>query len=207
MGLCCAWPFSRVRLCDPMGCSPPGSSVHGDSQGKNTRVGCHALLQGIFPTQGWNPGLPHCRQIPYHLSHQGSLIQWGRDPNVLSSLAWICWWLLLFITLKLYHFNSFTYFYPLGWGRRHREIRAERQILCFSPTFPSPFHLLPPKALFFRERSYHLASLNCEWGSFGVHVPKFCGSFVLKSEFFLPSVLHALHVRWHHMLALSPILG
>ena len=35
-------------LCDLMDCSPPGSSVHGDSQGKNTGVGCHALLQGIF---------------------------------------------------------------------------------------------------------------------------------------------------------------
>ena len=32
-----------------------------DSPGKNTRVGCHALLQGIFPTQGLNPGVPHCR--------------------------------------------------------------------------------------------------------------------------------------------------
>ena len=52
--------------------SPPGSSVHGDSLGKNTKVGCHALLQGIFPTQGSNPGLPHCRQMLYHLSHQGS---------------------------------------------------------------------------------------------------------------------------------------
>ena len=41
--------------------SSPGSSVHGDSQGKNTRVGCHALLQGIFPPQGSNPSLPHCR--------------------------------------------------------------------------------------------------------------------------------------------------
>ena len=38
-----------------MDCSPPGSSVHGDSPGKNTRVGCHALLQGIFLTQGLNP--------------------------------------------------------------------------------------------------------------------------------------------------------
>ena len=55
-----------------MDLSLPGSSVHGDSPGKNTGVGCHALLQGIFPTQGLNPGLPHCRQILYHLSHQGS---------------------------------------------------------------------------------------------------------------------------------------
>ena len=38
-------------------CSPPGSSVHGDSPGKNTGVGCHVLLQGIFPTQGLNPHL------------------------------------------------------------------------------------------------------------------------------------------------------
>ena len=42
-----------------MDCSPPGSSVHGDSPGKNTGVGCHALLQGIFLTQGSKPGLPH----------------------------------------------------------------------------------------------------------------------------------------------------
>ena len=56
----------------PMDYSLPGSSVHGDSPGKNTAVGCHVLLQGIFPTQGWNPGLPHCRWILYHLSYQGS---------------------------------------------------------------------------------------------------------------------------------------
>ena len=68
----CAESFSFVQLCDPMDCSPSGSSVHGDSPGKNTGVGCHALLQGIFPTQGLNPGLPHCRQIFYRLSHQGS---------------------------------------------------------------------------------------------------------------------------------------
>ena len=44
-------------FCDPMDCSPPDSSVHGDSPGKNTGVGCHALLQGIFLTQGSNPSL------------------------------------------------------------------------------------------------------------------------------------------------------
>ena len=52
---------SSLTLCDPMDCSLPRSSVHGDSPGKNPGVGCHALLQGIFPTQGSNPGLPHCR--------------------------------------------------------------------------------------------------------------------------------------------------
>jgi len=63
-----------LTLCNPMDCSPLGSSVHGDSPGKNTEIGCHALLQGIFPTQRPSPGLPHCWQILYSLSHQGSLL-------------------------------------------------------------------------------------------------------------------------------------
>ena len=69
-------------LCDPMNCNPPGSSVHGDSPGKNTGVGCHALLQGIFPTQGSNPGLPHFRWIPYSLSHWESprILEWVAYP-------------------------------------------------------------------------------------------------------------------------------
>ena len=45
-----------------------------NSLGKNTGVSSRSLLQGIFPTQGSNPGLPHCRQILYQLSHQGSPI-------------------------------------------------------------------------------------------------------------------------------------
>ena len=64
-----------LTVCNPMDCSPPGSCVHGDSLGKNTGVGSLSLLQGIFPTQGWNPGLPHCRQILYRLSHQGNCLK------------------------------------------------------------------------------------------------------------------------------------
>ena len=44
--------------------------------GKNTGVGCHFFLQGIFSTQGSNLGLPHCRQTSYCLSHQGSTVLW-----------------------------------------------------------------------------------------------------------------------------------
>ena len=61
-----------LTLCGPVDCSPPSFSVHEDSPGKKTGVGCHSLLQGIFPTQGSNPGLSHCGWILYHLSHQGS---------------------------------------------------------------------------------------------------------------------------------------
>ena len=59
-------------LCDPMECILTGSSVHGDSLGKKIGVGCHFLLQGIFPTQGSNPGPLHHRWILYQLSYQGS---------------------------------------------------------------------------------------------------------------------------------------
>ena len=61
---------SCLTLCNPTDCSLPGSSVHGSSPGKNTGVSSHALLQGIFLTQGSNLGILHCRHILYHLSHQ-----------------------------------------------------------------------------------------------------------------------------------------
>ena len=73
---------SGPTLCNPMDCSSPGSSVHGVSPGKNTGVGCHDLLQGIFPTQGSNPGLPNFRQFLYQLSHKGSprILEWVAYP-------------------------------------------------------------------------------------------------------------------------------
>ena len=78
----CLVAQSCPSLCDPMNYSLPGSPVHGDSPGQNTGVGCHAFLQGIVPAQGLNPGLPHCRQILYHLSHQGSsrILEWVAYP-------------------------------------------------------------------------------------------------------------------------------
>ena len=50
--------------------------------GQNTGVGSHSLLLEIFPTQGSNPGLPHCRRMFHHLSHQGSprILKWVTYP-------------------------------------------------------------------------------------------------------------------------------
>ena len=81
--LCVPGLVDSVTLCGSRDYSPPGSSVHGDSPGKNTGVGCHALFQGIFPTQGSNPGLPHCRWILYHLSHKASprILEWVVMPS------------------------------------------------------------------------------------------------------------------------------
>ena len=77
----CLVAQSCLTLCDCVDCSPPDCSVHGDSPGKNTGVGCHALLQGIIPTQGSNPALSHWRQILYCPSHQ-------RSPRI---LAWVAY--------------------------------------------------------------------------------------------------------------------
>ena len=86
---------SCPALWDPMDCSPPGSSVHGNSPGKNTGVGSHALLQEIFTTQGSNSCLLwflHCRPTlcpwsqwgsPYKCIHQLSY----RNTN--SKMDWL----------------------------------------------------------------------------------------------------------------------
>ena len=55
-----------------MDCSLPGSSVHGIFQAIVLEWIAISFSRGIFPTQGSNPGLPHCRETLYHLSHQGS---------------------------------------------------------------------------------------------------------------------------------------
>ena len=67
--------WSRSVVSDslrPHGLQPTRLLCPWDFPGNSTGVDCHFLLQGIFPTQGLNPGLPHCRQTLYHLSHQGS---------------------------------------------------------------------------------------------------------------------------------------
>ena len=101
-----------------------------DFTGKSTGVGCHFLLQGIFPTQGSKPGLLHCRQTLYRLSHQGSPINAWDAPksqechslisllmnhwNTLSSVFQILYWifqiLLSFFTeVRLFQFCRETF--------------------------------------------------------------------------------------------------
>ena len=66
-------PQSCLTLCSPMDCSTQAPlSMYFSRQ--EYWSGCHFLLQGIFLTQGSNLGLLHCRQILYHLNHQGSLL-------------------------------------------------------------------------------------------------------------------------------------
>ena len=78
----CLVTQSFLTLCNSIDCSLPGSSVHGDSLGNITEVDCYALLQEFFPSQGSNPGLLHCRQIIYWLSHQEGprILEWVAYP-------------------------------------------------------------------------------------------------------------------------------
>ena len=83
--LCDGWvsewkSLSHVRLSE----TPMDSSLW-NSPGQNTGVGSLSLLQGIFPTHGSNPGLPHCRQILYQLSHK------GRPWDGWFILYWTAW--------------------------------------------------------------------------------------------------------------------
>ena len=130
----CLVAQSYPTFCNPMDCSPPGSFVHGDSPGNKTGVGFHALLQGIFPTQGSNLGLPQCRQILYHLSHQGSPIK-GR------------------ITVNLGNFHKIT---QLVFGRDPVESLPNSEVffylllspdLCASSTFTSFYFWIIPSIL------------------------------------------------------------
>ena len=112
---------SCPTLCDPMGCSLPGSSSPWDFPGNSTGVDCHFLLQGIFPTQGLNPGLLHCRQTLYHLSHQGSpwiynyisnislskLLKSIILPSLIHSL--MCFFIQIHVS-DLFHFPSLKNF-------------------------------------------------------------------------------------------------
>ena len=92
-----------IQLCptlwDSVDCRPLDSCPW-DSPGKNTGVvGCHSLLQGIFPTQGSNLGLPHCKQILYHPSHQGS-------PSYLGCIYNSCYIFLVSLSLLMSFFVS-----------------------------------------------------------------------------------------------------
>ena len=98
------WAFPFVSICykEKSGtcfflwsesCSVVSNSLrpHGlyspwNSPGQNTGVGSHSLLQGIFPTQGSNPGLPHYRWILYHLSHQGSPVSFNIRCQIIYGL-------------------------------------------------------------------------------------------------------------------------
>ena len=69
---------------------PRGLDSPWDSPGQNMGVGSLSLLQGIFPTQGSNPGLPHCRRVLYQLDHKGSPMLQAASCNLIIKKVLSC---------------------------------------------------------------------------------------------------------------------
>ena len=109
-----------------MDCNLPGTSVHGACPGKNTGVGRHALLQGVFPTQQSNPGLPNYEQILHQLSHQGT-------PPPPQKNEWI-------VDFGYFHICIQTAFIQNKWLYKHTYIICHvlRDPLCTTREYMLP---------------------------------------------------------------------
>ena len=97
----CLVAQSCLTLCDPMDCSPPGSSVHEESPGKNTGVGCHALLQGNLPNPGIEPRSPTLAGGFFTTEPPGKLTLFD---NLMIKF------LFLIVSFCLVHLDIFLYF-------------------------------------------------------------------------------------------------
>ena len=117
--------------------------------GKNIRVGCHSLLQGIFPTQGLNLGLLHCRQILYHLTHQGSKYHfYSQHAQFPASIVMLV--LLLEISslpliphcpkVKSFHDHQSFYWSPIYLSLPFGHVECLLHSLDFLPCVLSIFH-------------------------------------------------------------------
>ena len=144
--------WSRSIVSDslrPYGLQPTRRLHPWDFPGKSTGVGCHFLLQGIFPTQGSNPGLQHCRQILYRLSHQRSrdspmfaesLIKWvwTHKCGVFFCLIFYIWFLAkknICMCVCIYIYTH-TYTYPIGSREGCKSMVRHHLDYCVTFLFP-----------------------------------------------------------------------
>jgi len=106
-----------------------------NSPGRNTRVGSPSLLQGIFPTQGLNPGLPHCRWILYQLSHRGSppsgpsqilLVSFQQQHCVSLPGPLVKQFMQVVITVPGQHGRNFNQQFPNAWTNRKQVVFLKR---------------------------------------------------------------------------------
>ena len=110
--------LSRARLF-----ATPGLHSPWNSPGQNTGVGSLSLLQGIFLTQGSNPGLLNCKRILYQLSHQGSprTLDWVRWPGGSQNNSR---WSSRYIHKLLSYIYSFKLYFYSPWGCKERDRTA-----------------------------------------------------------------------------------
>ena len=138
--MCCAFSLSCVLLF----ATPWDESIRHicprDSPGKNTGVVFfHALLQGIFPTQGSNPGLPHCRWGLYQLSYQGSIRQSKYSHTISFHHSLVAQWLGICLQYRRPRFDPWVRKIP--WRRKRKPTpvllpggaHGQRSLVGYSP--------------------------------------------------------------------------
>ena len=149
MSICCLWKWNKVKVkslspvwlfATPWTVTYEAPPSMGFSR-QECWVDCHFLLQGIFPTQELNPGLLHCRQTLYRLSHQGSRCLWPLYQIVTVNLPW--------------HSLSFSSVNSI-WLLAHQEYLFFFQILYFS-ILEFPLILYP---IFLQRFSIYILTLN-----------------------------------------------
>ena len=126
--------LSCVQLCDSMDCLHPWNFP-----GQSTGVGCHFLLQGIFLTWGSNPGLPHCGQMLYCLSHQGILITLTRQTFVSKVMSLLFHMLSSFVIAFLPSSKCLLISWPTVTIRS--DFRAQEDKVCHCVHFFSIYAL------------------------------------------------------------------
>ena len=97
----------------------------------STGVDCHFLLQGIFRTQGLNPGLLHRRQTLYHLSHQGSLISTYTNTNR-NFCVGVCTEILLLLVYQKYPITSRQFFIPFSLVKKMSSFSLSKMLSLFT---------------------------------------------------------------------------
>ena len=149
VGLILLWRESESCLVVSDSLWPPGLHSPWNSAGQNTAVGSRSLLQGIFPTEGSNPGLLHCRQILYHLSHQVSprVLDWiaypfsSRSSRPRSQTGFSCFaggfftsWAIRDATSSVYHYimSFFVSCYSLYFEIYLPDISIATPVLFFT---------------------------------------------------------------------------
>ena len=136
----CVRAFKKVKVksesCSVVSNSLQLRGLHSpwNSPGHNTGVGSLVLLQGIFPTQGLNPGLLHCRRILYQLSHKGNprMLQWVAYPFSVIFLTQESNWSLLYCRRILNQLSSqgsptTVKMRPLGWALTHNDWSPQKK--------------------------------------------------------------------------------
>ena len=114
MCMCVLVAHSCPTLCDPMDCRLPGSPVHGILQARILERVDIPFSGGVFPTQGSNPGVKRCRQILYHLRHQGGPYIYMYVHTYVCVYVYaikLLFWVLSSNAgwgLKIFHFKDFS---------------------------------------------------------------------------------------------------